>query len=105
MDFPEVFKQHTIAVEAVSGHDGYGRPTFAPSADVRCLVEETRRQVRNDQGDTTLSEATVLAPLDSVAPPESRILLPSGRLATVISTRRIDGGSLPVPSHLVIYTT
>lgn len=98
-----------VVVEAYEGSGAYG-PVYAAPATVRCLVEDDRRMVRDDGGREVISETTLYGPLSTVCPPESRVTLPASlavpsRVATVIVTRQVDGGSFPVPSHLEVSLT
>lgn len=94
---------HDVVVEAYEGSGAYG-PVYAAPVTVRCLVEDDRRMVRDDGGREVISETTLYGPLSTVIPPESKVTL-AGRTATVIVTRRVDGGSFPVPSHLEVSLT
>jgi hypothetical protein len=105
MDFPDILTQHTVVISVLRGHSGTGAPLYAPDVSIHCLVEEARRRVLDQAGEAVTAEARVFAPLATVAPTGSLVLLPSGRQATVIRTNRLDGGNLPVPSHVEIYTT
>lgn len=103
-DFPLI---HTIVVEPYLGQSGAGEPLYGPAISVTCFVEERTRRIRTQQTDTSqgdeqLAEATAYAPLETDAPTESRITLPSGRRTFVLQALRRDGGALPVPSHLEI---
>jgi len=105
MDFPDILKQHSVVISALRGHSSTGAPLYAPDTTIACLVEEARRRVLDGAGEAVTAEARIFAPLATVAPAGSLALLPSGRQATVIRTNRLDGGDLPVPSHVEIYTT
>jgi hypothetical protein len=103
---PELFV-HTITIEPYIGQSGEGADLYGPGVEVACFVDAKRRRVRspatnNATGDEVLSEATAYAPLDTNAPPNSRVTLPDGGITRVIAALRRDGGSLPVPSHLEI---
>lgn len=104
---PAYLLQHTITVEPYAGQGGGGEDLYGASVQVVCFVDAKVRRVRspstsNATGDEVLSEATAYAPLDTVAPPNSRVTLPDGTVSRVIAALRRDGGSLPVPSHLEI---
>jgi hypothetical protein len=96
--------QHEVIIEAYEGTTGKGQRTYAAaSAPIRCFVDEKTRMVRSPTtGREIVSGATVYAPLDTVCPIESRVILPSGRVGQVLNVLRRDGGALPVPSHLEI---
>lgn len=106
MDLPDVMLQHQVTIEAWTGTNGYGVDIYAAPVNEECFVEDKRRLVRSaTTGDEVVSESTVYLQLDASAPPESRVTLPSGRVATVITALRRDGGDLPVPSHLELALT
>ncbi len=92
---------HDVTIEARTGSGPYG-DVYDPPDTARVLVDQKRRLVRDQGGQEVVSETTLRAPLDTVAPPGSRVTLPDGRTSTVITVSRYDGGSLPVPSHLEI---
>lgn len=48
-----------VIVETYDGEGGTG-PVYAPARTVRCEVDETRRLVRDSNGDETVSEATLV---------------------------------------------
>jgi hypothetical protein len=104
-EIPAWMLRHEVTVEAYAGTNGFGAPTYAAAVTERALVDEGRKLVRAPTGDEVISEATVFLRLAATAPPESRITLPSGRVATVISAKRRDGGGLPVADHLELAVT
>lgn len=105
MDIPAFLLRHTVSIQPYAGTSGFGAPTYADATDVACFVEDRTRLVTTPTGDEVTSNATVIAPLDTVAPVESLVTLPSGRVARVITALRHDGGGLPVPDHLEIQVT
>ena len=94
---------HTVTVEPYLGSAGTG-PTYGPAASIRCFVDDQRRKVNNTLGETVISEAMVICPLDTTAPPKSRVTV-NGRTAYVITAKRRDGGGLPTPDHLELMLT
>jgi len=93
----------TIRVEAYEGSGGYG-DVFAAPVDVGlCVVDDTTRTVRVQTADAAGAEAvsstTVFAPPSAVAPPGSRVTLPSGRTARVLAVSHLDAHGLPLPEH------
>lgn len=102
---PRWLLRHTVTVEAYQGDSAYG-PVYGPPAAVRCFVEDGAKLIRNDQGHEVVSTARLYARLDTTtAPAQSRVTLPSGRTATVITAHRRDGGGLPTPDHLEVALT
>jgi len=102
---PAFLLQHKVSIEAYLGSTGNGVETYAAATTVACFADDKRRLVRATTGEEVVSETTLYAALDTVAPPQSRVTLADGRVATVIQALRRDGGSLPVPSHLEIVLT
>jgi hypothetical protein len=105
VDLPDLLLQHEVIIEAYDGTDGYGRARYVPPVTERCFLDHRRRLVRAATGEEVVSESTVYLRLDATVPPESRVTLPDGRVATVIQALRRDGGELPVPSHLELVLT
>jgi hypothetical protein len=93
-----------VTIEALTGQ-GAAAAVFAAGAVVRVIVDDTRRMVRDATGQQVVSETTLMAPLGTTCPVGSRVTLPSGRIATALAVLTIDGGTLPVPSHLEISLT
>lgn len=93
-----------VTVEAFEGDGSFG-PAYAAAVTVRALVEDTRRLVRDEAGTEVVSASTLRVPLGTVCPAGSRVTLPDGRTATVITAARYDGGGFPVPSHLEVAVT
>lgn len=85
-----------LGVNAATGADVY-------DADVPlvAIVDDTRRLIRDANGNQVISETTVMLPLGTNCPPKSLVVLPT-RTATVLGVSEIDGGTLPVPSHLEV---
>ncbi|MFD7884094.1 hypothetical protein ACFV3N_16845 [Streptomyces bauhiniae] len=99
---PRRFLVHTITVEDYVGQTSKG-PRYGPARTVRCLVDEQTRAVRTPGGEQVTSTSTAYAgPEEQSAPPLSRVTLPSGRVTTVILTKRRDGRGLGTPNHTEI---
>lgn len=93
-----------VVVEPYSGAGARG-PLYGSAATIRALVEIKRRATRGKDGTTVYSEATLRMQLTENCPDLSRVTLPGGRVTTVLASSRVDGGSLPVPSHLEVLLT
>lgn len=99
------FRGHEITVTTLTGSGGrgdtYATPvTYAPATSDGVLVADKRRLVRSPDGAEVISETTIYDPEPAHAPayaPGSKVLLPSGRTATVItaSTYTDTGAGLP----------
>lgn len=99
MNAPRWLLRHRITVEPYQGDSAYG-PTYGPPvADVRALVSETVRTVRNREGREVTSTAQIIAEPGLTCPPGSRITLPSGRITTVLHTAAHTAPGLPVPQN------
>lgn len=94
---------HQMVVEPYLGQSATG-PRYGLPITLRCFVDDARRKVRTDTGDEVISESTVICPLDTTAPPKSRVTV-NGRTAFVITSKRRDGGGLPTPDHLELNLT
>ncbi|MGI5178670.1 hypothetical protein ACQEVZ_20270 [Dactylosporangium sp. CA-152071] len=94
----------TIAVEAYEGSGGRGDLYAAAAAVTPCVVEDTRRLVRVQTQDAAgaeqVSSTTVYAPLGTVAPPKSRVTLPSGRVAQVLAVSDITAAGHDLPEYV-----
>lgn len=91
--------QHEVTVEPFLGTSAYG-PRYGDAVAVAGFLDARTRMVRATDNTQVTSSSTVLCPLDTDAPAQSRVTLPDGRVTTVIAALRRDGGALPVPSHL-----
>lgn len=96
---------HPVKVERLTGTGAYG-DRFAPPVSYMGLVDDKIQTVRGADGNETTSSTTLGLPW-SIAdiPPGSKVTLPSGRKASVITFARADAGPLPVPKHLELTLT
>ncbi|MFF5228447.1 hypothetical protein [Dactylosporangium sp. NPDC000521] len=94
----------TIVVEAYAGSGGHGELYAAAVAVTPCVIEDTRRRVRVQTADAAgaeqVSSTTVYAPLNTAAPPGSRVTLPSGRVARVLAVSDITAAGHDLPEHV-----
>lgn len=106
------FFAHTVSVETWLGTSGYGVDTFAapvtlsPTTDTGCLVEGTRRVVRDKDGQQVVSETTVYARTAAAAlfAPDSRVTI-GGVESRVITVATNELDALDLPSHIVVALT
>lgn len=89
-----------VTIEPYQGSSGRG-PTYGPAVTVRALVERKRKRTRGTDGTDVSVETIIRMPLDTICPVDSRITI-AGETATVAAAVPIDGGNLPVPSHLEV---
>ena len=93
------FWVHAVTVQAFTGTGGMGN-TYAAPAPLLCFVDDKRKLVRSPSGAEVISETTIYAPAGTVLPEGSLVTLPSGRVATVITTAARDSGVLDLPDHV-----
>lgn len=98
MRLPGRFMPHTVTVEPFVGDGAYG-PVYGDPATVRCLIDDTRRMVRDTDGVEVVSETTLFADVDANVPVQSKVTV-RGRDTWVIATKVQDGGGLATPNHL-----
>lgn len=99
---PAFLLRHSVTVEPYQGNTANG-PSFGPGVAVACFLEEGNKLTRDKDGHEVTSTAQLYARLDTVAPPQSRVTLPDGRVSTVIQAMRRDGGGMPTPDHLEVH--
>ncbi|MFF8679491.1 hypothetical protein ACF07F_16430 [Streptomyces sp. NPDC015237] len=99
---PAMLLQHRVQVEAYEGSSSKG-DVYASPETVRCLIDEKTQQVTSPGGQTVTSGSSYIARPDHRPPPNSRVTLPDGRVTTVITIARADGGRLPVPSNTQVF--
>lgn len=94
-EIPAVLLRHRVSVEPYLGSGAHG-DAYGPAVRLRAQVEETRRKVRDKTGAEVVAEATLRGRLSTAAhyPPGSRVTLPTGRVARVITTTRHDDAGL-----------
>lgn len=90
-----------VLVEPATEEGPFGQE-YGPQATVRALVEAKRRLVRDAEGAEVVSETTLRMRLDETCPTGSRVTLPDGAVSYAITSAPVDGGKLPVPSHLQV---
>jgi len=97
----EGFWVHTVTVKARNGSTGLG-PTYTDPATVACFVEDKRRLVRDADGAQVVSETTLYAPTGAAdtLTVGALVTLPSGRIATIITTATLTSGELDLPDHV-----
>lgn len=95
---PKWMLRHTATVEPPTGEGSHG-PTYGPPAVVRCFRDDKRRLIRGRDGSEVVSETTLYMRLAETCPVGSRVTLDDGRVCTVITSARRDGGGLPTPDH------
>ena len=104
MAIPGFLLRHTVTLEPLLGEGPFG-PTFGPPVPVRCFRDDARRLVRDASGAQVVSETTLYMRPTAACPVGSRVTLDDGRIATVATSARRDGGGWPTPDHLEVTLT
>lgn len=103
MDALSAWWVHTVTIQRKTGEGAFGDHYDEP-ATLRGFVDDRRRLVRDGDGNETVSESTVLLPIDTAhVPLGSQVTLPAtfgSRTSTVLAISRHDGGGQPTPDHL-----
>ncbi|MBK3563225.1 MULTISPECIES: hypothetical protein [unclassified Streptomyces] len=99
---PGFLLRHTVTVEAYLGSSSKG-DAYGPREPVRCLLDETTKQVTNPGGQKVSSGSNYITRPDHRPPLNSRVTLPDGRITKVITVARVDGAGLPVPSNTQVF--
>ena len=107
MDLTDILDMHgagfAVVVEPHRGRNAGGGPVYATAVTVSPVwVDNRRRVLRANTGETFTVTATVYAALDTDCPLSSRVTLPDGRSTVALTVARRDGGGLDVPEHLEI---
>lgn len=93
---------HTVTIEAYLGDTAYG-PSYAPAVTARAYVEDEIKTVRNAQGEEVVSSTKVWLFPTQDCPPESRLMTPSGRVQSVITSGLFEFPR--TPSHREVRLT
>lgn len=96
------FRVHTIQVEARTGQDVNGVDVYATPVPVACFLEETNRLVRSPNGAEVVSTVQAYTAPGTTVALDSRVTLPSGRAAQLISIDRHDSAALGLPDHVTL---
>lgn len=99
MNVPRWLLRHRITIEPYTGDSAYGETYGPPVTDVRALVSETVRTVRNKAGREVTSTAQFIAEPGLDCPAGSLVTLPSGRITTVLHLAPHTAPGLPVPQN------
>jgi hypothetical protein len=104
--FPAMFLVHTVTVETFQGTTAHG-PTWATAQSVTGWLDDQTHLVRNGKDEEVIAQSAFYAPIESAAlfAEDSRLTLPSGRKARVITTNANDSGALPLPAHVEVHLT
>jgi len=76
---------------------------WGPYVEVRGLLDEQVSQRFTQAGVQVIKTVRFFAPLETVCPAGSKLILPSGEAGYCTAAARKDGGRLPVPSHLEVW--
>ncbi|MCX5587544.1 hypothetical protein [Streptomyces erythrochromogenes] len=104
MVIPGWLLRHEVTIEAYLGDTSTG-PSYAAPVTARAYVEEKAKTVRGRDGEEVTASTTVWLLPTQECPPESRVTVPTGRTASVITSSLYDGGGLPTPDHREVTLT
>ncbi|MCC5580587.1 hypothetical protein IMZ11_33715 [Microtetraspora sp. AC03309] len=104
MSLPADMLPHQVQVEPYQGAGPAG-PLYGGTVTYPGYVEDKRQLVRSATGDEVISETTVYLNPGAVIPTESRVTLPSGRQATVITVATREGPTDSGMDHLEVTLT
>ncbi|GAB3224128.1 hypothetical protein GCM10027447_12430 [Glycomyces halotolerans] len=100
MALEEEWLQHTVTVEPREGAGANG-PVYGAPQELVGFLEESRKLVRDTEGNQVVSESTFYTDPGPTIPPRSRATLPSGDVTFVIKAANRDGGDLDeLPEHI-----
>lgn len=107
MDDLDCFWVHEVQVSKYLGTSGRGGDVWADPVPVQCWVEDVIKLVRDTNGAEVVSSATLATALTAADPfaPNSKVQLPSGRVARVLTVSRGDSGSMELPDHIEVALT
>jgi hypothetical protein len=109
------FFVHTASVATYQG-EGSNGAVYAAPVTVQCFADDSRKLVRNSNGEQVISETTLYTSIDNVAlfveksrvtminDPDSDNIVPQ-RTALVIKVNANDSGALDLPDHLAVTLT
>lgn len=90
MFLPGVLTRQTVEVEPYEGSGAYGE-TYGAKRTVQCRRDNTRRVVRDADGNEVVSEVTLWVRADEVLHPEDRVTLPTGHVTRVLASKAHQG--------------
>lgn len=98
---------HTVTIEAYAGESGFGKSYAAAVTLDRCFVDTATRkrvqvQTQDAAGAEAVSSTQVYCPPGTIAPPDSRVTLPSGVTAKVLVAAELDDAGLDLPAHVLL---
>lgn len=98
------FWVHTVSVETYTGRTGKGVDGYDDPVTVPCLLSRKLRFVRNADGETVASEASLSAATSfaDVLTPKSRVTV-DGKPTTIITAAVSTSGGLDLPDRVKVY--
>jgi len=73
-----------ITVEAFTGFDEDGQPTFGPATTIQCRISPKQRQIQNVHGADVTSVASIYPAYAPTIDPLDRITLPNGEQPPIL---------------------
>lgn len=100
------FYVHAAQVEMFLGESGYGVDLFADPVTIACFADDSRKLVRNKDGEQVVSESTLYTyPINApLFVADSRVTI-DGNLSRVIKTNNNTSGDLDLPDHVAVSLT
>lgn len=99
-----------VSVQARTGHDGYGKPTYGSAVSYRAHLARRPRLVRTESGEEVVSALQVYLEAEQAISPTARITLSTGDVGStseqalhpplIAVTHRFDQAG---PHHVVLY--
>jgi hypothetical protein len=110
-----LFFNQSIVLETFQGVNSYGDIFAAPVTVTGCYVDDSRKLVRNKDGEQVISETTLYTSTANAAlfTPDSRVTVPGAsddnlnpqRAARVIKVNTNDAGIPVMPNHTSVMLT
>jgi hypothetical protein len=100
------FYVETATVEPFLGANNLGIDTFGPAQVIQCFADDSRRMVRNADGEQVISETTLYTyPSNAVyLVPNARVTIGSA-VSRVIKSNLNTSGALDLPDHVAAVLT
>lgn len=95
--------RHRVQVEEYEGGGAYG-DQYAAAVEVKCLIVENPRMVRNGQGEEVMSSSSYIAKPTHIPAENSRVTMPqTGQRRTVVAVKIVTAPGLPTPDNSEVF--
>ncbi len=95
---PNWLLRHKVQVEEYQGTGAYG-DVYGAAVEVRCLVINKPKMVRNGQGEEVMSSSSYIAKPTHLPAMGSRVTMPTGERRTIIAINNVTAPGLPTPDN------